>query len=485
MSIRQQHIQLAILLAATVAVSVCGAWPYAGGWNDGSRLAAVEALADHGTFAIDNSIFVRPENCAKPTSQRPYPTEPPHLLRDGTKDKLCIAGEFYSDKPYSVSLALAGVYRCLQFCGLPRAAERPDLFCWWMTLLTSGVSYIGAVWCMSATGRVIGLPHRLNLLWTVSFAFSTYAATYSRHVNSHVMLLAVVSAIVLQLARIRRTPDVHRRSGPIWLGLLGSAALCLDPGSGPVLLVCLAAYIVLRFRSARALLVYGLATSPLVLLQLGLNYRIGGVVIPTNMVAEYSNWPGSAFDKQNLTGFWRHTPGGFTLYAASMLFGKRGIVGHNLPLFLLIPAVYAAFRQPLKENWETWTGFAWCAGTWLLYAALSNNSSGACCSIRWFVPFLAPAYFLLGQDILKHPHRQHVFAALSLWGGLMAALMWWHGPWWSRMVPGYWSLVAAALLSWRLIDRRATAATITNQGGVDGQTERWNHDSRIQWSPPR
>jgi len=38
----------------------------------------------------------------------------------------------------------------------------------------------------------------------------------------------------------------------------------------------------------------------------------------------------------------------------------------------------------------------WCLGVWLLYAALSNNYGGLCCSIRWFVPLLAPAVYWLG-----------------------------------------------------------------------------------------
>ena len=32
--------------------------PYAGSWNDGSRLATVESLVDRHTWAIDDSIFV-------------------------------------------------------------------------------------------------------------------------------------------------------------------------------------------------------------------------------------------------------------------------------------------------------------------------------------------------------------------------------------------------------------------------------------------
>ena len=39
---------------------------------------------------------------------------------------------------------------------------------------------------------------------------------------------------------------------------------------------------------------------------------------------------------------------------------------------------------------------------------------------------------------------------LTAWGTIMAALMWRAGPWMAHMVPFFWPLQAAALLSWLL-----------------------------------
>ena len=89
----------------------------------------------------------------------------------------------------------------------------------------------------------------------------------------------------------------------------------------------------------------------------------------------------------------------------------------------------------------------WCVGTWLLYALTSSNSSGQCCSIRWFVPLLVPAYYVLAI-LLRECDRFHMpFFILCVWGGVMAGLMWWQGPWMKHMVPFYWMLQGAALLS--------------------------------------
>src|SRR5690348_7365711 len=116
-----------VVLAAAV-VAVVSPDPYAGGWNDGSRLAAVESLAERGTFVIDDSIFVRvPAAEGRP---RPYPPDRPDLLEHGTLDKLRIGDHYYSDKSPVPSVLMAGVYRVWLALGGPTAAERPDLYCW-------------------------------------------------------------------------------------------------------------------------------------------------------------------------------------------------------------------------------------------------------------------------------------------------------------------------------------------------------------------
>src|SRR5215207_7390096 len=54
-----------VVLAAGVLAAVT-ARPYAGAWNDGSRLAAVESLVDRHTFAIDDSVYLTPSAAARP-----------------------------------------------------------------------------------------------------------------------------------------------------------------------------------------------------------------------------------------------------------------------------------------------------------------------------------------------------------------------------------------------------------------------------------
>ena len=435
------------VLLGALTVALGSALPYAGSWNDGSRLAAVESVVDHHTATIDDSIFVRGPVSGQPS---PYPADQAALRARGTLDKLFIKGHYYSDKPYVISFLMGGVYQSARWLGLPPAAERPDLFCLLLTLCTSGFAYVIAVGCVDLLGRHVGLPLGWRLALTASFGLSTVALPYVRHVNNHILLLAVLAALVLHLAYLaedcRMGVTSWRRL--VLLGSLAGFGYTIDLGAGPVLLLCLLPLIAYRCRRPAAAGVVVLAALPWLLAHHAVNYVLGGVFKPMNAVAAYADWPGSPFNEANLTGFLRHGPFKLAVYALSLLFGKHGIVGHNLPLFLALVAFAVLLGRRCREWPELAFGLCWCGGTWLMYATFSNNSGGACCSVRWFVPFLAPGYYVLALLLRDLPQYRGDFAILSLWGSVLAAVMWWHGPWMQRMVPLYWLLVTAGLLSW-------------------------------------
>ncbi len=104
-------------------------------------------------------------------------------------------------------------------------------------------------------------------------------------------------------------------------------------------------------------------------------------------------------------------------------------------------------------------------GTWIVYAAGSNNLGGVCASIRWFVPLLAPAFYVLALYLREEPRHWRSFVALSVWGVVMALVMWWRGPWATRMVPFYWVWVGAALISWLACHTGRRACTALAQPG--------------------
>jgi hypothetical protein len=460
----------AIVFAASLAIAIFSPNRFAGSWNDGSRLATVECLIDYHTLAIDRSIYVQ-----VPADKTPYSAEDPALALYGTGDKLLIHGHYYSDKSPVPALLMAGLYQFLQSTTGLTARESPECFAYAMTLGTSGLAYMIAVWCICEMAGVLGLVVSLRLLLTASFGMCTVALAYTRHVNNHLLLLGITAALLLALVRLAEGTNRERTSS--WslaiMGSLAGLAYTVDLGAGPVLLLCTLGLITYRCRDARCIALFLLTASPWLALHHGVNYAVGGTFKPANAVPEYFQWPGCSFSSQNLTGSWNHANlGHFLTYAAALLVGKRGFLGHNLPLFLALAALVGlgvrgllVLRRPkagvnhapaLEASRATHLpellyAACCCGGIWLLYALTSNNYSGQCCSIRWFLPMLAPAYYMLAVLLREHPRFTWVFLVLSGWGAVLGGMMWYVGPWPRNMVPLYWPVQGAAVLSLILI----------------------------------
>lgn len=426
-----------IVLLASVLAFVSASEEVAS-WNDGSRLATVECLVDFHTMVIDESSFVK--------VRRDGSTAP--LLARGTFDKIFVNGHFYSDKSPAPALPMAAVYQVWQWATGGTARERPQAFCFLMTFLFSGLAYVLAVWCIFRFGQPLGLPLNLRLALTASFALATVALTYTRHVNNHVLLLGVAAALFLQLAWLSIEAADARWPRLAALGGLAGIAYGIDLGTGPVLFACAGATAAWRCRRMTPIAVFLAAALPGLIVHHTLNYAIGGTFKPANANPEYFLYPGCPFTPESMTGNLKHSVGGLVVYALSMLFGKRGFVGHNLPLFLVLPALAALLWKRGRELPEVLCAAAWVGGTWMAYALTSNNSSGLCCSIRWFVPLLAPAYYLLTLFLKRWPDYLGDLVVLSGGGTVLSAIMWHYGPWITHMVPLFWPIQAATLVAW-------------------------------------
>ncbi len=428
-----------IVLAAGIAL--VGIRPYAGSWNDGGRLATIEALVDYHTLAIDQSIFVQVPPQTDPNVPGPYGDE--RLLQQGTGDKLWIGGKFYSHHSPVPAVLLAGVYQGLQWATGLTARARPDWFCFAMTLASSGLAYVVSVWCIFRLGGLLQLPVFLRLFLTASFATATVAPAYERQVNNHILLLAVTALLLMALVHVARRARAAPLDWPrlLWVGSLAGLGYTIDLGAGPILLCCTLGLIAYRHRRIMPVLAVSLAALPWLVLYHALNYQIGGTFRPAAAVPEYLEWPGSLFHPDNMTGVWNHhTLQDFLTYAGGLLLGERGFLGHNLPLFLALPGVVILAGRRVRELPEVLFAVIFCTGTWLAYAGASNNYSGSCCSIRWFVPFLAPAYFILAVLVRDDVIYRRAFFVLTAFGVLFGAIMWYRGPWYHLTLPYFWTI---------------------------------------------
>jgi hypothetical protein len=454
---RRRRAEFCLIAAATI-IALVSARDYAGGWNDGSRLATVESLVDRHTLAIDDSIFVRSQGTAD--APNPYTPGDEALRTQGTKDKLLIRGHFYSDKSPLPAFWLAAWYQIAQRATGLVARDQPRLFCYLMVVVSSGMAYVVTVWSIWRLALRRGLPLAVCILLAASVALATVALPYTRHVNNHILLLAVVALLMLALDHLagldRRARDRRSlRLGSAAAGTLAGLGYTFDLGVGPVLVISTAALVVWRTRNLVGVACFALAALPWLAAHHAVNYSTGGTLGPANSVAAYLAWPGSPFSTRNMTGGWGHeTMSHFFVYAAALLVGKHGFIDYNLPLWLALAGLLVLLRRPRAESPEIVFTAALTGGSWFMYAALSNNYSGPCCSIRWFVPLLAPAYYALILLLRERPALVRDLALLSLPGAILGAVLWWRGPWEGKVPLALWPLNAAALIAWSLIGLR-------------------------------
>jgi hypothetical protein len=276
------------------------------------------------------------------------------------------------------------------------------------------------------------------------------ALPYAAEVNGHILLLGVVAPLMLGLVRLAEARAAGRMP---WGRLAGLGALTglgytIDLGVGPVLVACAAALVAWRCRRPAALALFALAALPWLLLHHAVNYALGGTFVPAGAVPAYFAWPGSPWNAENMTGGWKHASlDRFLDYAATMLVGSRGFLCHNLPLLLLLPSLPLLLRRR-PERPEVLFALGLCGGVWLMYAANSRNYSGGCLSVRWFVPLLAPAYYLLAVVLRRRPGALADLLVLSAGGAVLTAVAWRNGPWLSIDAEYYWPTLAATLLAW-------------------------------------
>lgn len=448
--------------AIALLLAVVSGRDYAGGWNDGSRLATVESLVDRHTLAIDDSVFVRvPYDRLGTEKPFPYPIDDPDAWSQGTRDKIRIGEHFYSHKSPVPAVLMAGCYAVWQKLTGATARDRCDEFCYLMTLISSGAAYIVALTTLFYLGGALRLALAERLLLTASLGLATVAPAYSRNVNDHILLLGVALLLTYNLVRLaqawgERGPAWHRHwPRLIVVGLLSGAGYTIDLAAGPLLLGATFAAVAFRIRGHLAgLAIVALAALPWIVLHQALNYSLGGTLAPVGSVATYFDWPDSPFRRETLTSFWNHaSPRGFVVYLAALLIDpQRGFLLHNLPLLLLLPGTVTLGLLKKGSRPNEWPELlalgGWAVGTWWLYGALSVNFSGDCCSIRWFVPLLAPGYVAIAVLARDEVGYRRGLWLLSAAGLPLAAMMWWQGPWLEPDNPSFIPLEIFGVIVW-------------------------------------
>ncbi|TMA77202.1 MAG: hypothetical protein E6J72_16310 [Deltaproteobacteria bacterium] len=420
-----------------------------GGWNDASRLAMVEAIAEHGHLWVDGTQMSR------------Y-----------TGDVARIDGKFYSDKPPALAFAAVPVYAAEKALGITFRGNLPRAY-YWTTLLTIGVSTVAGLAVLAWFLPRIAPDPRWQAATILAVGLGTlntaYSVTFSNHPPSATALL--VAFLLLW----------HwRRFGGGLASITGSAlaigfAALTDHGAAfymPAFLLYVArpdarprgaANDTARShggadgassepRRAVAVLVFAVVSGAAVVAYAAYAIALSGSPLPLPLQPRLFDYPGSYFaDRGHLAGsaLPHASLGDFARYVAFCLFGYRGLFTLTpLALFIVWGVGRVAVSPTHPHRVEARLALVPTIVLVAYYLVTSSDPGGNAYGVRWFCLFIPMLYVFLADTyaLLRRRFTRTLFwvaYALSIPLALVGAMDPWLDP--TRWGTGFaWVIVLRA-----------------------------------------
>lgn len=368
-----------------------------------SRLAAIQSLAEHHTFQIDNTDFVR------------------------AIDKVYVGGHFYSDKPPTPSVLGAALYWPMYAAGLSFHSQ-PRIVVFVLTFGLLGFSFLACLACFHDALARMGLSGG-NALWmTTMLALGTLYMAFTTTFNNHTLAASWIFIGFYGILRANHDPR------PRWMWLAG-CGFALAVTSEYVTTLFLAGFVVCALaRSSLRRRILGLIVP--VVLAVGAvmiyNVAISGSLRPIPVRPDLFRYPGSHYLTKGagefLPGSGYNTPSFALHYGLGLLFGENGFL---LYCPILLVAIWEAgkrivLRQPLWVEAATTLAVT---VVFVVYYAFATNSYGGCSySIRYFVSFTPLLWFFAFPAFLGRRWKHLLLAALfavSFWPALLGCV----NPW--------------------------------------------------------
>jgi hypothetical protein len=403
-----------LAMAAVAASAVVLVWASAKtetSGNPASRLAAIEALVDHGDWSINDSVF-----------------------RYQTVDKVRIEGRFYSSKPPVYPLVGAVAYSALERFGGPSFAEDERTPLFWLRLWLHVLPFLVGV---LVAGRFLRGRIGSDWVWALglaTFALGTFVFGYSATINNHAPAALLLLAAWTGAYRLRQGSGEARWWSWLGVGFCAALAVALDFGAG-AFAVGLALYLTLS-PARRGMGWFLLGAAVPILIHFHLTHRLMGSFAPAYLRPELYHYPGS---------YWLN-PGDFDALSESRWrYALQALVGHHglfsmTPIFLLaIPGTIAMWRRPARRA-DALLIAAVTTATVLVYLVRGpHNYGGTASGMRWFI-VLVPPLWLAAVELLDRRGgkrwRTMAFVLLAAIGAVHALQAVWWGPW--RVSP--WNL---------------------------------------------
>lgn len=411
------------MMLALAALSFVTTMPKVRSWNDASRMATIQAIVEHHTFAIDDSVFA------------------------DTGDKLFINGHFYSDKLILPSLLGAAAYAPVYLAGL-RLDYGVNIASYFIILLTVKAFWLASLAAFYGALRATDLDDIKKVWLTLAFGIASLHFTWSSTLCNNSLAASQITLGFYFLLRARHGEAI--RSSLFLAGFFLSFAAASDAPTTSFYCGFLV-YVLARAELRSAVVYYVLPLLLTVAPTVAINYSICGRFVPAEIVREYWEYEGSPWiGSTELSGLVVNSPSFFVMYTFESFFGPKGFLLYNPFLLLALPLFFAAMRRGRPLAIEARAIGAMSLLTLLYYLLLTTNYSGTCYSIRWFLPFLPFLFFFMHPFLRDFTHnRQRLFFALFALSTVIAVIGLVRP--WSGLVLHHWPIISNMQMVWEIV----------------------------------
>ncbi len=399
---RRRKTGLLFFLAALLILLFTISENITGSGNESSRLAVVQSLVDHGTFAIDKSIF-------------------------RTVDAGKLNGHFYSDKPIIFSAWLAAVYALIKNVWMIAFKSAGHTVIYLINLL--GVSsFTLALYALfrRRLGHINGNNYIKEAL-AFSLIFCTWIFSYTVSINNHTVAAFLVFLLFL-LTEKYISKDASRPKMTAFCAGLAGGFLCSveNPVGGIFSLAAICCIIVCagEKRGIGTLLFFIGGLIPAIIMAV-LDYCGWGNILPVYLIKDAYSFKGN-IHSTDFAGLRR--PENYLSYFFNITLGSRGLFSHMPFLLLFLPALLLPKRHYPKGALGFFLGA--CGATLLFYSLFTGDYGGWAYGFRFLIPVIPILYLVVCQWLLKEAGTHWLKVAYPLLAiGLITSAIGAYNPW--------------------------------------------------------
>lgn len=358
--------------------------------NPASRYAGMEALVEHGTYAIDETSLLR-----------------------STVDKVQWEGQFYSSKPPLLYTLAAPAYLAVtKITGETfRSARYPTARR--MRVVVALLPWLIGLWIW---GRLV--DHIAADPVTRTWAFGAMAlgglpTAYASHLDNHSLAVLALLAMALAAAPLVRDDAPWAPSAAALGGIAGGLAVTMDLGAGPIV-GAIGLWVVARagarreWTSAAAYVLGGLVAPAA---QVAIQVHIAGTWRPFYLLDSAYQYAGSYWSRPVEFDALAEPKSEYAFHA---LLGHHGLFSHTPWLLLGLP--WFVTRE--RSRWLDALRVAAAAGALFVvgyYISRTVNYGGRCVGMRWFMVVHVP----LALAAVRHASRTGWVARNPATAGLL------------------------------------------------------------------